>query len=146
MEDNLRTSWVGSQLSNFPLTWSLSWDGHVYHICDQSHLTCQITLSRATTFSTAEALEINLLKILFDILVNVHSIFLRRWKLVLRIFFAVNRFPPLWIYNIAVFSPSLLYKGLIGYELLLWYDIHVTHTKFLDKLRNLLVPLNIPRT
>ena len=34
----------------------------------------------------------------------------------------------------------------MGYELLLWYDIHVTHTKFLDKLRNLLVILNIPQT
>ena len=35
---------------------------------------------------------------------------------------------------------------LITYDILWWYDIHVTHTKFLDKIRNLLVLLNPPKT
>ena len=61
-------------------------------------------------------------------------------------FFAGIWLPPLWIYNIAIFMHSLLYKGLIGYEIVLWYYIHVTHTKFLDKLCNLLVLLNIQQT
>ena len=49
-------------------------------------------------------------------------------------------------YKIAVFSRSLLYKVLKRYEILLLYNIHVTHTKFLDKLCNLLVLLNTPQT
>ena len=102
--------------------------------------------SRATTISTAEAFEINLLQSLVDLMFNNHSVYLRKWRLVLRIFFASSRFPPLWIHKIAVFSRRLLYKGLIGYEILLWYDIHVTHTKFPDKLRNFIVLLNSPQT
>ena len=45
-----------------------------------------------------------------------------------------------------VLSRSLLYKRLICYELLLGYDIHVTHTIFFIKLCDLLVLLNIPMT
>ena len=45
-----------------------------------------------------------------------------------------------------VFLYSLLYKELIGYEILLWYDIHITHMIFLDKFRYLLVLLYIPQT
>ena len=101
--------------------------------------------SRATIISTVADLEINLLQSLVDWLFNGHSVCLRKWRLVWRLFFAASRFPPLWIHNIEVFLRSPLYKGLIGYDILLWYDIHVTHTKFLDKLRNLLVLLNSPQ-
>ena len=57
-----------------------------------------------------------------------------------------NRFPSLLTSKVAVLTCCLLYKELIGDELLWFYDIHVTHTKFLDKIRNLLVLLNIPQT
>ena len=102
--------------------------------------------SRATNISTTVDLEVNLLQSLVGQMINGHSVFLWKWRLFLRIFFAGSRFPPIWIDKVAVFACSLLYKGLIGYELLLWYDIHVIHTKFLDTLRNLLVLLNIPKT
>ena len=76
--------------------------------------------SRATNISTSAALEINLCQSFVDRLFNGHSLCLRKWRLVLRLLFAGSRFPPLWIHKIAVFSCSLLYKGLIGYEILLW--------------------------
>ena len=75
--------------------------------------------SRSTIISTAAALEINLFQSLVDRLFNGHIVCLWKWRLVLRIFFDGSRFPPLWIYKIAVFLRSLLYKGLIGYEILL---------------------------
>ena len=99
-----------------------------------------------TIISTAAALEINLIQILVDKLSNGHIVCVWKWRLVLRPFFDGSRFPPLLIHNIAVFSRSLLYKGIIGYEILLWYDIHVTHMKFIDKLRNHPVLLNRPQT
>ena len=40
----------------------------------------------------------------------------------------------------------LLYKWLIGDEHLWWYDIHVTHMKFLDKLHDLLVLMDLQET
>ena len=101
--------------------------------------------SISTTIFTAIDPEINLLQSLVDRLINGHSVCLRKWRLVLRLFFAGSRFPPLLIHNIVVFSCSFLYKGIIGCELILWYDIHVTHTNFLDKLRNFLVLLNKPQ-
>ena len=76
--------------------------------------------SRATNISTASDLEINLLQSLVDWLFNGHSVCLWKWRLILRLFFACSRFPPLLIHKIAVFSRTLLYKGLIGYEILLW--------------------------
>ena len=76
--------------------------------------------SRATNISTTKSLEINLLQSIVDWLFNSHSICLWELWFLLRLFFACSRFPPLWIYKIAVFSRSLLYKGLIGYEILLW--------------------------
>ena len=105
-----------------------------------------LPFSRATTISTAAALEINLLQSLVDWLFNEHSVCLRKWRLVLRLFFAGSRLPSLWIQKISVFSRSLLYKLLTRYEILLWYDINVTHTKFLDKTRKLLVLMYIPQT
>ena len=112
-----------------------------------SHIwSVRLPSSRANTIYTGAAPEINLLKSLVDQLINVHSVCLRKWGLVLRIFFAVSGFPPLLIHKIAVFSRILLYKEIIGYELLLWYDIRITHTTFLDKLRNSLVLLNSPHT
>ena len=97
-------------------------------------------------FPLWRSLKSTLLQILVDQLLNGHSVFLWMWRLVSRLFFAGRCLPPIWIHNIAVFLCSLLYKGLIGYELLLWYDIHVTHTEFIDKLHNLLVLINIPKT
>ena len=102
--------------------------------------------SRSTTRYTAADLEVILLQSLVDWLLNDHSLWLLNWRLALRPFFSGSRFPPLWVHNIAVITCSLLYKGLISYDILLWYDICVTHTKFLDKIRNLLVLLNIPKT
>ena len=104
------------------------------------------TSSRVTTISTAAALEVNLLKWFFYQLLNDHRVCPRKWRLVLRLFFAGSWFPPLWIHKITVFTCSLLYKELIRYELLLWYDIHFTHNKFLDKLRNRHVLMNTPKT
>ena len=78
------------------------------------------TFSRAITISTAAALEINLLQSLVDWLFNGQSLCLWKWSLILILFFACSRFPPLWICKITVFSRSLLYKGLIGYDILLW--------------------------
>ena len=102
--------------------------------------------SRANNISTAKALEINLLQKLFYRLFNGQIEWLCKLRLFSRLLFSGSRFPPLWIHKIAVLSCSLLHKWLIGYEILLWYDIHVTHTKFLDKLHNLLVLLNSPQT
>ena len=102
--------------------------------------------SKATNISTAAALEINLIQSLVGWLLNGHVVGLWKWRLVLRLFFAVSRFPLIWIHNFALFTRSLLYKRLICYDILLWYVIHVTHTKFIDQLRNLLVLLNIPQT
>ena len=102
--------------------------------------------SRYILISVVAYIEVNPIQILVDLLINCHSICLQKWRLFLRLFFAGSRFPPLWIYNIAVFSCSLLYRELTGCDILLWYDIHVTDTKFLDKLRNLLVLLNFPKT
>ena len=102
--------------------------------------------SISTIIYTVAALVIKLLQSLVDQLSNGHIVCFWKWRLFLRILFSVRRFPPLWIHKITVFLRNLLYKGLIGYDILLWYDIHVTHTKFLDKTRNLLVLLNIPHT
>ena len=102
--------------------------------------------SRATNIPTAVALESNMLQILVDLLLKDHSVCLQKWRLFLILLFDGSRFPPLWILNIVVLSRSLLYKGLIGYEFLFWYEIHVTHTKFLDKIHNLLVLLNSSNT
>ena len=109
-------------------------------------LPCRWPSSRATTIYTVEAIELKLIKSLVGKLLTVHSLCLQKWRLVLRLFFACRRFPPLSIHKIAVFLCSLLYKGLTGYELLLWYDIHVIRTKFLNKFRNLLLLLNTPKT
>ena len=64
--------------------------------------------SRATTISTAAALEINLLQSLVDWLFNDHSVCLWKWRLVLRLLFAGSRSLPLWIHKIAIFLCSLL--------------------------------------
>ena len=106
----------------------------------------KLPFSRATTISTVTAIEINLIKSLVDQLLNGHIVCLWKRRLVLRLFFASSRLPPLWIHKIAVCMRTLLYKGHICYELLLWYDTHITNKKFLDKFRNLLVLLNIPQT
>ena len=104
------------------------------------------TSSRATAISTTAALEVNLLKSLFDWLLNGQIVWLRKWRLVLRLLLYCSRFPLILIEKTAILMHSLLYKGIIGDELLWWYYIHVTHTKFVDKLCNLLVLLSFPMT
>ena len=96
--------------------------------------------------STEADLDIKFLQSLVDQLINCHSVFLWKCNFVLRLLFSGSRFLTLLIDKIAVFTRSLLYMGLIGYERLLWYYIHATHMKLLDKLCNLLVLLNIPNT
>ena len=66
---------------------------------------------RATNISTTENFEVNLLQILFDRIINGSSVCLHKWRLVLRLFCASSRLPPLWIHNIPLFSRSLLYKN-----------------------------------
>ena len=102
--------------------------------------------SRDTTIYTLAALEVNLIQILVDRIINVQYVCLWKWRLALRILFAGSWFPPLWINNMAVFTSILLYNIIICDEILWWYDIHITHTKFLDKIRNLLVLMNLPKT
>ena len=48
------------------------------------------------------------------------------------------------MYKGLVFTCSLLSKGLIGDEILWWYDIHVKPTNFLDKLCKIIVLMNFP--
>ena len=100
--------------------------------------------SKVTTISTAEALEFNFIKILSGQLLNGHRLFLWKRRFVLRLFHDSIQFPPLLINKVTLFMHSLLYQGLGRGELLWWYDIHVAHTKFLDKLRKLLVLMNFP--
>ena len=102
--------------------------------------------SRSTTISTKEALELNLIQSLVDQLINFHSACLCKWRLVLRLLISGSWFPPILIYKIAVFTRSLVNKVIMVDELLWWYEIHVTNKKFLDKLYNLLVLLNFPKT
>ena len=55
-----------------------------------------------------------------------------------------SRLPLIWINKVVVLTCSLLHKVLIGGNIIWLYDVHVTHTKFLDKLCNLLVLLHRP--
>ena len=82
--------------------------------------------SRSTTISTAAALEVNFLQSFVDQLLNGHNVCIWKWRLVLRLIFARNRLPLLWINKIAVFTRSLFYKGLVCDEILWWYDIFFT--------------------
>ena len=91
-------------------------------------------------------LEVNLLQRLVDQLLNLRSIGFRQRRLVLRLYLACSRFPLIWIDKVALFTCSLSYKGRVGDEILYWYDIHVTHMMFIDKILNLLVLLNFPDT
>ena len=114
-------------------------------------VTSQIWLDRwpssiDTNIYTEAALEVNLIQRLVDRLLNDHSVCLWKWRLFLRLILVGIRLPQLWIGKIEVFTRILLYKGKIGDELLWWYDIYVTHTKFIYKLRNLLVLMNPPKT
>ena len=104
------------------------------------------TSSRATTIYTAADLEVNFIQIIVDRRINGHSVCLKKWRLVLRLLLYSSRFPLLWTGKIAVFTRIIFYKGLIGDELFLWYNIPVIHTKFIDRICNLLVLLNSPKT
>ena len=41
---------------------------------------------------------------------------------------------------------SLFCKGSTSYEILWFYDVQITHTKFIDKICNLIVIINLPKT
>ena len=145
MEAHLWTYWVFSHYSHFPLTCSLSGYGPFTTLVTSYIWPGRWPYSRAIIIYTPAAPEINLHQSLVGRLLNWRSVCLRNWRLVLILFFAGSRFPLLWIHKIMVFSRSLFCKGLIGYEILLWYEIHVTHTIFLDKFCNHLVILNSPQ-
>ena len=102
--------------------------------------------SRTTTISDVADLEVNLLEILVDLMINGHIVCLLKWMLVLILIISSRRLPPLWIEKSVLFTRSLFYKRLMGDDLIWWYYIYITHTKFLDKLRNLLVLMNPPKT
>ena len=102
--------------------------------------------SRSTIIYTVVALEVNFLQRLVYWLINSHSVCIWKWSLLLILLIYDSWFPPILIKKFVVFVLILLYKGLIVYELLWWYDIHVTHKKFFDKLCNLLVLLNFLNT
>ena len=78
-------------------------------------------------------------------MLNCQNLYLQKQRLVLRLLLSSSQILPLRINKVAVFIPRLLYKGLICDEIFWWYVIHVTHTKFLVKLCNLLVLLNYPK-
>ena len=101
--------------------------------------------SRSTTISTATIIEVKLIQSLVYWLINGYSVYPMKQRLAFRNIFVGSRFPPLWIDKIAVFMHSLFYKGHIGDDILCWYDIHVTHMNFLDKISNLLVLMNYPK-
>ena len=102
--------------------------------------------SRATTVYTVVFFEIYLPQILVNWLLNCHSLWLWELKLVLLLLLYGSRSPLLWIDEVATLMHAILHKGLIGDDLLLFYDVYVTHTHILDKLRNLLLILNFPKT
>ena len=65
--------------------------------------------------------------------------------MILILLIAYSRLSLLGIDNIAAFMCSFLHKEPIGYEILVLYDIHVTHTNLQDEIFNLPVPLNKPK-
>ena len=67
-------------------------------------------------------------------------------KVGLEILFFSSRLPLIQVFKVAIFKFILLYKGLVSYEILWWYEIHVTHTNFLDKIRNLIVLMDLPKS
>ena len=66
--------------------------------------------------------------------------------MILRLILTSRGLPPLRVYKVVVFINIFLKKGLIDNNIIRLYDILVTHTKFLDKILNLLVLLNLPET
>ena len=101
---------------------------------------------RATNISNVSDLEVNLLKIIVDWLIYFHSVCLQEQSFVLRLLLSGSRLPPLVIDKYMVFKCSLLYEAIIGDDILWLYGIHVTHTKFIYKIFNLLVIMNFPNT
>ena len=100
--------------------------------------------SRATTISAVSVPEVNFIQSLVDWIINLHSVCLQKQRLFLIFLFSGGRSPPLLINKVVEFAHSLLHKGIIGNELLWLYVKHVTHTKIIYKLRNLLVLLIYP--
>ena len=61
----------------------------------------------------------------------------------MRLLLFVSSFLPLLFDKVAVFTCSIFNKGLIGNDLLGFYDILGTHTKFINKLCKLIVLMNL---
>ena len=79
-------------------------------------------------------------------MINYHITILRWQRLVLVLLLDINGIPPLLFYKFWVFTCILFYKGLVGNNLICKYDKFITLTNVLDKLRNLLLLLNLPET
>ena len=62
--------------------------------------------------------------------------------IILRLFFNISGFPPLWCNNVTVLTHSLLNKGPIGNELLVLHEILIKNMKFINKLFNLRIFLS----
>ena len=101
--------------------------------------------SIANNIATLSYHGVKFLSIIFVWLSNWHGLCLQERRLVLIFLLAGSRFPPIWINKVTVFTHSLLYKRLIGYDLLIFYDIQVTYMKFINKIGNLLVPMILPK-
>ena len=81
---------------------------------------------------------------IFEWLFNLHSVCIWKRRMVFITILALSGIPPLWIGNYMVFMCGIFNKGLICNEILGLHEILVTHTKFLNEFRNLLVLLNFP--
>ena len=93
----------------------------------------------------AEALKTNLLQSFVGQLFNCHSICIWVWIIVLVILLSDIRPPSLLINKVVVLTHILLCKGLIGDDIIWFYEIQGTPTDFLDKLCNFLVLLNFTK-
>ena len=66
--------------------------------------------------------------------------------MLLRILLVTSRIPLHQVNKVAVFTCMLLQKGLMGNELLIFYEIITTYQKFLDKQRKIIIVLNGTKT
>ena len=99
----------------------------------------------AIVIYTAAAPKTNLLKFVLDWIFNFQGTCIMDWRLVLRSLLYGSRLRSLWIDMVTISTCSLFQKRLVGDEILSLYDIQVTHTKFLNKLFNLLIFMNLPK-
>ena len=147
MESRLWNLWMESSHQNhFSLTWSISGYGSSCRNCENRIWPVRWLSPIPTTISTIEYTEIKLIHSRFEKLLNRNSVYLQKQTLVLRLLIYSSRFPPIWINKVAVLTRSIFHKGLIGDEILWLCEVHVTHTRFLYKIHNLLMIMNRPKT